>query len=227
MARGRMISKEISLDEKVNALSDDTAKLLFTWMIPHLDAEGRMYGEAQTFKSIVVPRRNISVKKIEKYLKEMEKLKLIFRYNVNGNQYIYKPNFEKHQTGLQKSREAQSRIPAFNSRATPELLQSKDGLTLIEDKVKVKDNTIYMRFENLWSVYPKKKSKWQAEKAFSKINPDDKLLEIMLSSLEKAKQSKEWKKNSGEFIPHLATWLNAKGWEDEYTEQPAKVPTWG
>ena len=36
-----MISKDISLDEKVSALSDDSARLLFTWIITHLDVEGR------------------------------------------------------------------------------------------------------------------------------------------------------------------------------------------
>jgi len=130
LARGRMISKAISLDEKVGALSDDTARLLFTWMIPHLDCEGRMYGEAQVFKSIVAPRRNYSAKKVEKYLVELEKFGLIDRYTINGNAYISVKNFEKHQIGLQKDKEAQSQIPPF----TPELIQSKDRVTLIQEK---------------------------------------------------------------------------------------------
>ena len=136
MARGRMISKEISLDEKVDALSDDTARLLFTWMIPHLDSEGRMYGEAQVFKSIVAPRRNYTIKKVEKTLVEMEKLGLIERYSFNGNVYIYKPNFEKHQLGLRKEKEAQSKIPP----KTPDLGRTKDGLThlQVEEEIKVK-----------------------------------------------------------------------------------------
>ena len=87
MARGRMISKAISLDEKVNALSDDTARLLFTWLIPHLDCEGRQHGDAQTIKSIVFPRRSISTRKVEKYLKEIEKQELVLQYSVNGNTY--------------------------------------------------------------------------------------------------------------------------------------------
>ena len=83
MARGRMLSKAISLDEKVNALSDDTARLLFTWLIAHLDIEGRMYGDARLFLSIVAPRRNISLAKVEKYLTELELHGLILRYNIN------------------------------------------------------------------------------------------------------------------------------------------------
>jgi hypothetical protein len=111
MARGRFISKEVSLDEKVDALSDDTCRLLFTWLITHLDCEGRMYGDAQTVKSIVFPRREISIKKVERYLQELEKLELISRYSVKGNQYLWMRNFEKHQVGLVKMKEAPSIIP--------------------------------------------------------------------------------------------------------------------
>ncbi len=134
MARGRFISKAISLDEKVDSLSDDTCRLLFTWLITHLDCEGRMYGDAQTIKSIVFPRRKDSSIKIEKYLTELEKKELILRYSVNGNQYLCMETFEKHQPGLRKDKETQSQIPA----PSPELLQNRSGLAPSEVKVKVK-----------------------------------------------------------------------------------------
>ena len=139
MPRGRFLSKSISLDEKVNALSDDTARLLFTWLIAHLDCEGRLHGDAMTVKSIVFPRRKISERRIDKYLNEISKLGLLFRYAVNGNTYLMAPQFEKHQMGLVKNKEAQSQIPPF----TPDLLQSKAKLTppqvQAKDKVKVEE----------------------------------------------------------------------------------------
>ena len=134
MARGRFISKAISLDEKVDALSDDTCRLLFTWLIPHLDCEGRIYGDAQTIKSIVFPRRSTQVARVEKYLKELENSGLILRYSINGNQYLSMQNFEKHQPGLIKNRESQSQIPPF----TQELIMSNVGVGHSEVKVKVK-----------------------------------------------------------------------------------------
>ncbi|MBA7598385.1 hypothetical protein ES703_05400 [subsurface metagenome] len=136
MPRGRFLSKDISLDEKVNALSDDTARLLFTWLIPHLDCEGRLHGDPTTVKSIVFPRRKISVRKVEKYLQEIAEKKLILRYSVDGNAYLLSPHFEKHQVGLQKSKEAQSQIPP----PPPELLQSYSRVTppQVEAEVKAK-----------------------------------------------------------------------------------------
>ncbi|KKL17578.1 hypothetical protein LCGC14_2484160 [marine sediment metagenome] len=159
MARGRMISKEISLDEKVNALSDDTARLIFTWLIPHLDREGRIYGEARVIKSIVIPRLNHSEQKVEKYLKECEEMKLILRYSVNGNQYISAPHFEKHQTGLRKDKEAQSKIPPNSTdlgRSKDEVSRTKSPPKIkFKSKLKIKSNKesntkkVYGEFKNV------------------------------------------------------------------------------
>jgi hypothetical protein len=71
-------------------------------------------------------------------------------------------------------------------------------------------------FDQFWVSYPKKRSKGRAEKAFQKIHPDEQLLARMISSIGRAKTSEEWKKENGRFIPHPATWLNDKGWEDEF-----------
>ena len=169
MARGRMISKAISLDEKVNALSDDTARLLFTWLITHLDCEGRMHGDAITVKSIVFPRRNISTGKIEKYLKELEKFELITRYFVNGNQYLLMKNFEKHQTGLRKDKELQSQIPPFST----ENLRNGDGIGLTQvkdkdkDKVKEEDKDSSLSKEDVFEIYKKELAGMHEEEAIS------------------------------------------------------------
>ena len=80
------------------------------------------------------------------------------------------------------------------------------------------------RFEQFWKAYPKKKSKGQAEKAFSKINPDEQLLATMIAKIEQAKKSKDWIKEGGQYIPYPATWLNAEGWEDEI-ETSTREPT--
>lgn len=77
-------------------------------------------------------------------------------------------------------------------------------------------------FEKFWTVYPKKRSKGQAEKAWDKIKPDEQLQNRITQSLEQAKTSDDWTKDGGKYIPYPATWLNAKGWEDEYNPQQQK-----
>jgi hypothetical protein len=72
-------------------------------------------------------------------------------------------------------------------------------------------------FARFWAAYPKKRSKGQAEKAWTKLQPDEQLVEVILTAIERAKKSEEWRKENGRYIPYPASWLNAKRWEDEYT----------
>ncbi len=75
-------------------------------------------------------------------------------------------------------------------------------------------------FAQFWVTYPKRRSKGQAERAWLALNPDQELLAKILITIGRAKQSREWKKDGGVFIPYPGTWLRAKGWEDEYVEPP-------
>lgn len=83
-----------------------------------------------------------------------------------------------------------------------------------KNKNKIKEN-YNLLFAQFWDVYPKKKSKQAAEKAFQKIAPDEALLKTMLNAIEEQKKSAEWQKDNGQFIPYPATWLNGRRWEDE------------
>lgn len=75
-------------------------------------------------------------------------------------------------------------------------------------------------FQKFWDSYPRKKSKGDAEKAWIKIKPDEQLHDRILDALERAKTSADWQKDGGQFIPYPASWLNAKGWEDEISKPP-------
>lgn len=70
-------------------------------------------------------------------------------------------------------------------------------------------------FDKFWNAYPRKVKRLSTEKAFIKINPNEELLIIILNSIEKFKKTEEWKKENGKYIPHPASWLNDKRWEDE------------
>jgi hypothetical protein len=77
-------------------------------------------------------------------------------------------------------------------------------------------------FTEFWDAYPKKRSKGDAEKAWLKLKPDASLQSRILVSLTAASVSKDWQREGGKFIPHPATWLNAKGWEDSYEQAASK-----
>jgi hypothetical protein len=112
MARGRMITNRICTDKDINDLSDDTCRLLFTWLVTFSDAEGRTYGDPAIVRSMVFPRRtDISTEQVEGYIRELHAVGLILWYTAAGDRYIWFPNFEKHQPGLRKDREPESELP--------------------------------------------------------------------------------------------------------------------
>ena len=78
-------------------------------------------------------------------------------------------------------------------------------------------------FKIFWEHYPRKIGKGHVENAWAKIQPDDVLLGVMLAKIEQAKQSPLWTKDHGKFIKHPATWLNSKGWEDDYSVPHMKL----
>jgi hypothetical protein len=91
-----------------------------------------------------------------------------------------------------------------------------------KDNVKEKDKDNRERFDRFWKAYPRKTAKETALRAFLKLSPDEGLLQIMLAAVEKQKQTAQWQEEGGRYIPHPATWLNQKRWQDEVRTAGAK-----
>lgn len=136
MARGRMISKEITLDKRVNDLSGDTSRLAFTWLVTFADCEGRVHGDPAVVRSLLFPRRtDVTVPDVEKFIREWHDCGLVEWYEADGDRWIAFPKFSSHQVGLRKDREAPSSIPAPPS----EELRTNAGLTPEDIPVKLKE----------------------------------------------------------------------------------------
>ena len=71
-------------------------------------------------------------------------------------------------------------------------------------------------FDLFWNTYPRKVGKGKAEEAWVKHKPN---IDHVLQTLTWQKESKEWFKDNGAFIPHPTTYINGKRWLDERTEE--------
>lgn len=78
-------------------------------------------------------------------------------------------------------------------------------------------------FAEFWAIYPRKVSKQSALKAWSKIEITPTLLEEILNSVRAHSSTPQWTKDGGQFIPHPATFINGRRWEDEVKSTPAKA----
>jgi hypothetical protein len=115
MAEKRMISKVISISEKVNMLPDIFDMLLFTWIIPHTDDFGRLAGSPAKVKALVVPMLDKSLREVDESIQRLHDQGLILCYEVDGEKVIQIINFEKHQQGLHKRTRSKFPDPPNNS----------------------------------------------------------------------------------------------------------------
>ena len=94
--------------------------------------------------------------------------------------------------------------------------QSNDNQTTTNKNVKnVRSNIYAQNFDLFYQNYPKKVAKQAALKSWQKLKPDDDLMAQIMRGLERWKQSTDWLKDNGQYIPYPATWLNGRRWEDE------------
>lgn len=222
------ITTDMFDDEKIRLIESmpEGDAILVTW-IKLLTLAGKTNDNGTIYLTETIPytedmlsticRRPLQI--IRLALQTFEKLEMI----AIENGIINIVNWEKHQNieRLQQIRE-QTRTRVARFREKQRLLSEPVTLRNAEvtQQNKNKNKNIYMLkngFNLFWERYPKKLAKRDAERAFAKINPDEKLFNLILEKLELYKQSEAWLKDGGQFIPYPATWLNGRRWEDEIT----------
>lgn len=75
-------------------------------------------------------------------------------------------------------------------------------------------------FERFWQKYPNQKARIRAVAAWDKLRPDKATCMEMSRALDADHWPRRWHDEGGEYIPHPATWLNNRRWEDK----PPKLP---
>lgn len=101
---------------------------------------------------------------------------------------------------------------------------SQSSEPVIEPNKNTKAQMLESRFESFYSKYPIKKSKARALKVFTKLNPDDLLLQKIIRALRSQIENRNNALAAGVWVPdwkHPSTWLNDQCWEDSLIEIPA------
>ena len=147
--------KSICQSRKLAELETDSARLLYTWLIPNLDINGCFSADAVIVKSLILTRLEKTADEVEYYLNDMARVGLICLYDADGDKYLQVPDFADKQPSLNPSKEAKPRIPL----PTPDQLQSNSRLTLpkvkesevkqSEEKVNV--NNSYTEIKDYWN----------------------------------------------------------------------------
>jgi len=98
---------------------------------------------------------------------------------------------------------------------------SKDNpditLTKNHKPLTINHNIYTDSFNEFWKVYPRHESKKESAQAFSKVTES---LEVLIKAVKEQTIAKAWDKpENKQFVPHAATWLNQRRWEDEVVQE--------
>ena len=146
MPIGRIILSSISGSKKMPLLKTDGARLLYTWLLTHLDVNGCYSADPETVNNKVFTKLKKPIKTIASYLEDLANNGCIILYQVNGEDYLWVPDFVEKQPHLNPEREAFPIIPLPNkeqltsrSGVSYELVVSNSTLSKVNVKVNVKD----------------------------------------------------------------------------------------
>jgi len=68
-------------------------------------------------------------------------------------------------------------------------------------------------FADFWRCYPRRQARVDAEKAWKQIGGER--YPYMLTAIERAKETDQWQRNNGQYIPMPASYLRGKRFDDE------------
>ena len=114
--------------------------------------------------------------------------------------------FRNLHPSLQKVSASRARYANANAERSTQTLPSSNG----EEPEKGAVGPV--EFAAFWSAYPRKTGKGAALRIWVKMRPP---LDAVITALDWQRQSADWTKDGGQFIPHPSTYLNERRWEDE------------
>lgn len=125
------------------------------------------------------------------------------------------PSFDIHNSESAKKR-------AQKTRRQQKWREGSKPQSAPSPKINGEEHASLVGFNSFWNQYPRKQGKGQAERAWKSI--DVELHPVIMRAIAVQSKSPDWTKDAGQFIPHPATWLKGKRWEDEIAKpQERKV----
>ena len=218
----RIIKESICASDTIDGLSWFEEVLFYRLMV-NVDDYGRFDARTAILKARLFPlKSSVTEKQIEQAIVRMNETGILIAYTVSGKPYLQLSTWAKHQS----IRNKRSKYPSADER-DDEPLES-NCIQLQSTASKCPRNPIQSEsnpnptpaqqesaFGAFWTAYPNKKAKPAALKAFTKLKPNAELLAEMLKAITAQKQSPQWQKDNGQYIPMPSTWLNQERWDDE------------
>jgi hypothetical protein len=123
---------------------------------------------------------------------------------------------------IREDKRKEEQIREIDHPLPPEGEADEPSLALSQARGRPKDEPS-PDFLLFWDAYPRKEAKPKAWKAWKKAPLP--AMEVILTAVRRQRESAQWKKEEGQFIPMPATWISNNRWEDKVevsTRRPNK-----
>lgn len=123
-------------------------------------------------------------------------------------------NYLVSESPLPASPDTAQPYPANPTLVSIEGKQGLKGAARTEKPLRTSEVELAEAFEVFWKLYPNKKSKKDARKAWEKLKPSAELRQTLMIALGSHRLSRDWTKDDGQYVPMASTWINGERWTD-------------
>lgn len=171
----------------------------------------------QFIEAINIPRRSV-----ERARKRLKDLNLIHTVKNDGTHFVTYSINKFYKTWVVPSKLSVPSKSVVGTVKKCSMVPSKSVDLYRATKDNTKDNIqkkgkneVHPHFYRFWNFYPKKLGFGLAKGAFSKLDPDEELLNKMMGAVAVSLKTENWKKEGGKYIPLASKWIEQERWNDD------------
>lgn len=221
MARKRMIDPGFWADDKTIELAP-VQRLLFIGMWNFADDAGVLKYSPKQIKAQIFPADNITADKLNDWLVKLHLIGLIL---LNKDKSLIKIKGWSNYQKINRPQPSKYVFEVYTEENSEHSLNNHGTITpnRIEKNIIEKNKNIKVQndFEQFYNLYPRKVQKQRAVKAFNKLTKKE--IKAVMDTLPGHIKNWSSKGTEKEYIPHPASWINAKSWEDDITTPEATL----
>lgn len=189
-----------------------------------VDDYGRFYSQPATIRGACWPRNpeRATEKQVAQWLLECTsgERPLVLKYEADGSEFIEIADFGQRLRAASKFPDPVRYLTATCPQ-NDECSRRRNAKTKSETKANTHEPVGSDSFEEVWTTYPNKQSKGQAERTWKKLAPNPELVAEILAAIG---AQIAWRKEAAavnQWTPewtYFSTWLNDKRWLDVIPE---------
>ena len=223
----RILKESITTSATIAMLTPEEERFFYRVLVV-CDDYGRFDGRVSVLRARCFPLalEAVTDKHVSRWLDTISKANLVQRYVVGGLPYLQVVTWEKHQ----QTRAKRSKFPAPDAAdISPPADESicnqvpADAPDTRYTRIDTRESLLATRtserapgdFEQCYAAYPRHEGRQTALKAWQKLAPSSGEIAAILAAIAWQRRLPRWLEEGGKYVPHFATYLNNRRWEDE------------